>query len=66
MQSPLPLHRRERSWYGHRSEPVQPRRHADAVVHPESPAARVPALRIAQLALEIRKAPVDRRATDLL
>lgn len=66
MQTPLPLHRRARSWYGQRSDPVQPRRHADAVVHPEAPAARIPALRIAQIALQIRQAPVDRRLTALL
>ncbi len=66
MQSPLPLHRRERSWYGQRSTPATPRRHADAVPHPEAPAARIPALRIAQIGLEIGQAPVDRRLTDLL
>lgn len=62
MQSPLPLHRRARTWYGQRSAPAEPLRHAEA----EPRAVHIPALRIAQLALQIRQAPVDRRLTALL
>lgn len=66
MQAPLPLHRRARTWYGQRSAPADPFHHADAAAQP-APAPRVvPALRIAQIALQIRKAPVDRRLTALL
>jgi hypothetical protein len=65
MPAQLPLHRRTRTWYGQRSAPAEPFRHADAAAQP-APAVRVPALRIAQLALQIRKAPVDRRLTGLL
>ncbi|HEX9939583.1 MAG TPA: hypothetical protein VGB15_20780, partial [Longimicrobium sp.] len=65
MQAPLPLHRRARTWYGQRSAPAEPFHHADPAAQP-APAVRVPALRIAQLALQIRKAPVDRRLTGLL
>ena len=67
MQAQLPLHRRARTWYGQRSAPAEPLRHTDAAVHPAPAAPRVvPALRIAQPALQIRKAPVDRRLTALL
>ena len=62
MQSPLPLHRRARTWYGQRSAPAEPLRHAET----EPQTVRIPALRIAQIALQIRKAPVDRRLTALL
>jgi hypothetical protein len=65
MQSPLPLHRRARIWYGHRNAPAEPLRHADPAV-PAERSIRIPALRIAQIALEIGKAPVDRRLTALL
>lgn len=66
MQAPLPLHRRARTWYGQRSAPAEPFHHPEAAVNP-APARRVvPALRIAQIALQIRKAPVDRRLTALL
>lgn len=65
MQAQLPLHRRARTWYGQRSAPAEPFHHADTAAQP-APAVRVPTLRIAQLALQIRKAPVDRRLTDLL
>ena len=65
MQAQLPLHRRARTWYGQRSAPAEPLQHADAPAQ-AAPAVRVPALRIAQIALQIRKAPVDRRLTALL
>jgi hypothetical protein len=65
MQAPLPLHRRARTWYGQRSAPAEPFHHTDTAAQP-APGVRVPALRIAQLALQIRKAPVDRRLTGLL
>lgn len=64
MNAPLPLHRRARTWYGARTAPAEPLRHED----PERPrkTVRLPALRVAQLAIEIRQAPVDRRLTALL
>lgn len=62
MHSPLPLHRRARTWYGLRSPPAEPLRHAEA----EPRVVVIPALRVAQIALQIRKAPVDRRLTGLL
>lgn len=62
MQSPLPLHRRARTWYGQRSAPAEPLRHAEA----EPRVVIIPALRVAQIALQIRKAPVDRRLAGLL
>lgn len=66
MQAPLPLHRRARTWYGQRSAPAEPLRHTEAAAQP-APAPRVvPALRVAQIGLQIRKAPVYRRVTALL
>jgi ATP/maltotriose-dependent transcriptional regulator MalT len=64
MQSPLPLHRRARTWYGQRSAPAEPLRHAETADQPG--VVLIPALRIAQLALQIRKAPVHGRLTALL
>lgn len=64
MPSALPLHRRARTWYGQRSAPAEPLRHADSAVRPR--VVLIPALRVAQLALQIRKAPVHRRLTALL
>ncbi|MBV9108620.1 MAG: hypothetical protein JO306_04340 [Gemmatimonadetes bacterium] len=63
MQILLPLHRRERNWYGSRSAPTGPLRHP---LPPAEPASVVPALRIAPLPAQVRQAPVDRRLTDLL
>ena len=63
MQISLPLHRRERNWYGSRSAPAGPLRHP---LPPVEPRAAVPALRIAPLPPQVRQAPVDRRLTDLL
>lgn len=62
MHAPLPLHRRARTWYGHRSAPQESLRHPAPL--PAAP--RIPALRIAPLPAQIRKAPVDRRLTGLL
>lgn len=62
MQSPLPLHRRARTWYGSRIAPTEPLRHQGGDV----PVAAVPALRIAPLALPCPQAPVDRRLAALL
>jgi hypothetical protein len=59
MQSPLPRHRRARTWYGSRIAPAEPLRHP-AEPHP----AAVPALRIAPLPLA--QAPVDRRQAAVL
>lgn len=63
MQVPLPLNRRARTWYGQRSAPTEPLRHAEP---PAEKTVRIPALRIAQIGLQIRNAPVDRRLTALL
>ena len=60
MQSPLPVNRRARIWYGQRSAPAEQFRHAEPEV------ARIPALHIAPVALQVPKAPVDRRLTALL
>jgi hypothetical protein len=60
MQSPLPLHRRARTWYGSRIAPTEPLRHPAAEPH----LATVPTLRIAPLPLP--QAPVDRRLTAVL
>jgi hypothetical protein len=62
MQSPLPLHRRARTWYGSRIAPTEPLRHPAAAAQP----AAVPALRIAPLAYPLPQAPVDRRVAALL
>jgi hypothetical protein len=62
MQIPLPLHRRERNWYGSRSAPSGPLRHPLPPLMEDD----VPALRIAPLPPQVRQAPVDRRLTDLL
>jgi hypothetical protein len=62
MHSPLPVNRRARTWYGQRSAPAEPFRHAG----PEPRRVRIPALRIAHFALQVPKAPVDRRLTALL
>jgi hypothetical protein len=61
MQSPLPLHRRARTWYGSRIAPTEPLRHQAG----DSPAT-VPALRIAPLAFPLPQAPVDRRLAGAL
>jgi hypothetical protein len=61
MQHVLPLHRRARTWYGHRSAPTEALRHP-LPAEPE----RVPALRIAPLPPQVRQAPVHRRLTGLL
>jgi hypothetical protein len=62
MQSPLPLHRRARTWYGSRIAPTEPLRHQAG----SPPPATVPALRIAPLAFPLPQAPVDRRLAALL
>jgi hypothetical protein len=64
MQCPLPVNRRARTWYGQRSAPAEPFRHA----RPEVPSAavRIPVPRIAQIALQVAKAPVDRPLTAFL
>lgn len=64
MLSQLPVNRRARTWYGQRSAPTEPLSHAQPDV--VSPTARIPALRIAQIALQIGKAPLDRRLTGKL
>jgi len=61
MQSPLPLHRRARTWYGSRIAPAEPLRHPSA-----AKPATVPALRIAALAFPLPQAPVDRRLAIVL
>jgi hypothetical protein len=61
MQSPLPLHRRARTWYGSRIAPTEPLRHASA-----AKPGTVPALRIAALTFPLPQAPVDRRLAALL
>ena len=61
MQSPLPLHRRARTWYGSRIAPTEPLRHQGGDLPPT-----VPALRIAPLAFPLPQAPVDRRLAALL
>jgi hypothetical protein len=61
MQSPLPVNRRARTWYGSRIAPTESPRHAAA-----APPAKVPALRIAPLALPLPQAPFDRRLAALL
>jgi len=61
MQSPLPLHRRARTWYGSRIAPAEPLRHQGG-----DPPPAVPALRIAPLALPLPQAPFDRRLAALL
>ena len=66
MQAPLPLHRRARTWYGQRSAPAEPFCHTEDAARPAPARRAVPALRIAQIALRIGKAPVDRRLTALL
>lgn len=61
MNTPLPVNRRTRTWYGSRIAPADPR--------PETPAPRrihVPELRMAGLLLPIGSAPVDRPLTALL
>ena len=63
MKSPLPVNRRARTWYGQRSAPTEPLRRAAPL--PPAPQ-RVPALRIAQLAIRLGKAPVDGRLTGIL
>jgi hypothetical protein len=63
MQSPLPLHRRARTWYGSRIAPTEPLRHGGAAA-PQP--ATVPALRIAALAFPLPQAPVDRRLAAVL
>jgi hypothetical protein len=63
MQHPLPRHRRARTWYGHRSAPTEPLRRPAPQA---APRVRITALRIAPLPPQVRKAPVDRRLTDLL
>jgi hypothetical protein len=60
MQSPLPRHRRARTWYGSRIAPTEPLR------HPAATAQTVPALRIAALSFPLPQAPVDRRLTAIL
>jgi hypothetical protein len=62
MQSPLPLHRRARTWYGSRIAPAEPLRHQAG----DAPAATVHALRIAPLAFPLPQAPVDRRLAGVL
>ena len=61
MQSPLPLNRRARTWYGSRIAPTEPLRHqaGDAPV-------MVPVLRIAPLGLPLPQAPVDRHLAGVL
>jgi hypothetical protein len=61
MSTPLPLHRRARTWYGQRLGPTEPFR-----LPPTELRDRVPALYLAPLAADVRQAPVDRRLTDLL
>jgi hypothetical protein len=60
MQSPLPRHRRARTWYGSRIAPTEPLR------HPAATPPTVPALRIAALSFPLPQAPVDRRLTAIL
>ena len=61
MQSPLPLHRRARTWYGSRIAPTESLRHQGGDLP-----STVPALRIAPLALPLPQAPFDRRLAALL
>lgn len=61
MQSPLPLNRRARTWYGSRIAPAEPLRHQAG----DAPT-MVPALRIAPLAIPLPQAPVDRRLAGVL
>ena len=62
MQSPLPVNRRARTWYGSRIAPTEPLRHQAGGLSP----ATVPALRIAALAFPLPQAPVDRRLAAVL
>ena len=62
MQSPLPRHRRARTWYGSRIAPTEPLRHPSAAAQ----TATMPALRIAALSFPLPQAPVDRRLTAIL
>ena len=63
MQSPLPRHRRARTWYGSRIAPAEPFRHEPGAA---TKPATVPALRIAALSFPLPQAPVDRRLTAIL
>ena len=64
MNPTLPLHRRARTWYGTRTPPTEPLRHAAA---PEAPVrVHLPQVRIVELPRQIRQAPFDRRLTALL
>lgn len=62
VKSPLPLHRRARTWYGARTPSTRARR----PLQPEVRRVRIAGLVLAELPPEIRQAPFDRRLTALL
>lgn len=64
MKSPLPLHRRTRTWYGSRTAPEESPRHAATI--PAEKKRRVPVLRIAELPRQVGQAPFHGRVTGLL